>query len=59
MSNQENKYNSVKNYLDHHKIQKYEDVKTLLENSEHGLTIKENGKVILIIQLLINVVVLF
>ena len=48
MSNQENKYNSVKNYLDHHKIQKYEDVKTLLLNSEHGLTIKENGNLYMI-----------
>ena len=48
MSNQENKYNSIKDYLDHHKTQKFEDVKALLENSDHGLTVKVNGNLYMI-----------
>jgi hypothetical protein len=48
MSNQENKYNSIKDYLDHHKTQKFEDVKALLENNDHRLTVKVNGNLYMI-----------
>ncbi len=48
MSNQENQYISIKHYLDHHKLHSYEDIKRLLENKDHGLTVKDNGNLYMI-----------